>query len=56
VNFWKKSGRSTVFFSSFSLTNELMRVAKAQNNGNFCGDKVGIINRQFGSIGQLAMT
>jgi hypothetical protein len=40
----------------FSLTNKLMRVAKAQYNGNFRGDKVGIFNRQFGSKGQLAMT
>jgi hypothetical protein len=32
-----------------------MRVAKAQYNGNFCGDKVDVFDRQFGSIGQLEM-
>jgi hypothetical protein len=33
-----------------------MRVAKTQYNGKFFGDKVGMFDRQFGSIGQLAMT
>jgi hypothetical protein len=56
VNIWKKVVGSTVSFISFSLTNEVMRVAKAQYNGNFRGDKVGVFDRLFGSIGQLAMT
>jgi hypothetical protein len=56
VNYWKKSVGVTVSFILFSLTNELMRVAKAEYNGNFHGDKVGVFNRQFGSIEQLAMT
>ncbi len=54
--FWKKLVGSTVSFILFSLTNELMRVAKAQYNGNVRGDKVGVFDRQYGSIGQLAMT
>jgi hypothetical protein len=54
--FLEKSVGSTVSFISFSLTNELMRVANAQYNGNFHGDKVGMFDRQFGSIGQLAIT
>jgi hypothetical protein len=45
-----------VSFISFSLTNELIIIAKAQYNGNFCGDKVGMFYRQSDSIGQLAMT
>ncbi len=56
MNFWIKSVKSTVSLILFSLTNELMRVAKVQYNGNFRGDKVGVFDRQFGSIGQLAMT
>ncbi len=53
MNFWKKSVGSTVSFILFSLTNELIRVSKAQYNGNFRGDKVGVFDRQSGSIGQL---
>jgi hypothetical protein len=56
VIFWKKAVRSTVSFILVSLTNELMRVAKAQYTGNFPGDKVGVFNSQFSNIGQHAMT
>ncbi len=56
MNFWKKTVGSTVSFILFALTNELMRVTKAQYNGNLRGDKVGMFDRQFGSIGQLAMS
>jgi hypothetical protein len=56
VSIWKKSVGCTVSFILFLLINDLIRVAKAHYNGNFYGDKVGMFDRQFGSIGQLAMT
>jgi hypothetical protein len=56
VIFWKKSVGYTVSFVSFSPTNELIRVAIAQYNGNFSGDKLSIFHMQAGSVGQLAIT
>jgi hypothetical protein len=56
VNFWKKTVGSRVSFVSFSLTNDLIRVAIAQYNGNFCGDKLSVFHMQAGSAGQLAIT
>ncbi len=54
--FWKKSVRSTVSFVLFSPTNELMRVAIAQYNRNFSGDKLTVFHMQAGILRQLAIT
>ncbi len=56
VDFWKKSVGSTVSFVSFTPTNDLIRVAIAQYNGNFSGDKLSVFHMQAGSVGQLAIT
>jgi hypothetical protein len=56
VNFWKKSVGSTFSFVLFSPTNELIRVAIAQYNENFSGDKLSVFHMQAGSVGQLAIT
>jgi hypothetical protein len=54
--FLEKSVKFTVSFVSFSMTNDLIRVAIAQYNGNFSGDKLSMFHMQAGSVGQLAIT